>query len=164
MSKATSSSKQNEVFFIEKGKVAIEGIMDILLQDLNFEYVPFFKRKVCRIDQKDLESSSVIRDMIDMIRKDYNMKTLGVFANYYEDGNQYAPYHKDSYETSALTISFGGSREFLVKDEEGKVTKHLLENGDVCFFNNVFNDNHKHSVPIRKKMNDPRISLLFFVD
>ncbi len=99
-----------------------------------------------------------------MIRRDYNMKVLGVFANYYKDGDHYAPYHKDSYGSNALTISFGGAREFLVKDEEGKVEKYLLENGDVCYFNSQFNDTHKHSVPIRKKMNDPRISLLFFVD
>lgn len=88
---------------------------------------------------------------------------LAFWFNLYEDGNHYTPYHRDSYDCTVYTISFGGTRTFLSKDSEGKVTDYTLNDGDLMLFDEVWNAAHTHSVPKRKNQNDPRISMVIFV-
>ena len=98
------------------------------------------------------------------------MRVLGVFLNLYEgndsyEGEDYSPYHKDKYcKNGVFTVSVGGLRLLYTRNENTNIiTKHLIEDGDLLFFNNDFNNIHKHSIPKLKKYGDPRISIVFFV-
>ena len=144
-------------------------MFDILLLEQEFQYLNYFKRSVCKIDLEDLNEKwkhPLVIDMKEKIQDQYGVRVKGVFVNLYNSGDDYAPYHKDSYENinGVFMVSIGGSREFLTKnDETNKITKYLLEDGDLLFFNNHFNNIHKHSIPKRKKMNDKRISVVYYV-
>lgn len=164
--------KVNEgVMFHEKHIFTLHGytMFDILLKQENFQYVDFFKRSVCRIVIEDLKLSEkwkhpLIIDMKEKIEEKYGMLVRGVFLNLYE-GDNYAPYHRDTYNGNGVfTVSVGGARMLYNKNEStGVVTKHLLEDGDLFYFNNDFNNVHKHSIPKLKSYTDHRISVVFFV-
>lgn len=162
--------EDEQVVFHDKKKFTLHGfsMYDILISQEKFQYVNYFKRSVNRIDLHDLDSKwkhPLIIDMKEKIESDYGVKVLGVFINLYKDGQDYAPYHRDTYGcTGVFTVSIGGSRKFYTKHENtGKVEKYILEDGDLFFFNSEFNKHHKHSIPKVKSMNDPRISVVFFV-
>lgn len=150
-----------------------ESYYDYVKKELEFKYVSFFKREVCKLSREELLSVNkekeakypVTKQIVEMIENEHKVKTLGVFINHYRDGTDYAPYHKDSYGGDGVfTVSLGGSREFLTKDDSTKeVTYFTLDDGDVFYFNNTFNLFNKHSIPIRKKMNKSRISITIFV-
>lgn len=75
---------------------------------------------------------------------------VGVFCNYYRDGQDSAPYHKDLYGCDILSVSFGATRDFCVKDDGTRVvTKYALASGDVLFFPLAVNERTTHSVPKR---------------
>jgi len=156
------------VWFHEKHKFTLHGftMYDVLITQEYFQPVDRFKRSVNRIDLQDLElyKHPLIFSMTKKIEDEYGMRIKGVFINHYQ-GDDYAPYHRDSYDgvEGVFTVSIGGSRMFYTKnDNTGTVTKHLLEDGDLYFFNSKFNAKNKHSVPKLKKFTDPRISVVFF--
>jgi alkylated DNA repair dioxygenase AlkB len=91
-------------------------------------------------------------------------KVSGIFCNYYRDGNDWCPYHKDTYGTDVATFSFGGARRFLCKDDtSGKVEEFILEDGDVFFFDIEYNACHTHSIAKTKKKVDERVSVVCFL-
>ncbi|MDD4930858.1 MAG: hypothetical protein PHG66_01730 [Candidatus Colwellbacteria bacterium] len=161
------------MWFHEKGKFTLHGftMYDVLITQEQFQYVEYFKRSVLRIDLPEGLSEKwrhpLIGSMRDRIENEYGMKVKGVFGNHYEkEGNDYAPYHKDSYGDGkgVFTVSIGGTRMFYTKDDKtGVVTKHKLDDGDLFYFNSQFNSKHKHSIPKLKSYKDPRISIVFFV-
>lgn len=161
------------MWFHEKGKFTLHGftMYDVLITQERFQYVEYFKRSVLRIDLPNglIEKwmHPLIGSMRDRIENEYGMKVKGIFGNHYEkEGNDYAPYHKDSYGDGkgVFTVSIGGTRMFYTKDDKsGVVTKHKLEDGDLFYFNSQFNSKHKHSIPKLKSYKDPRISIVFFV-
>ena len=88
----------------------------------------------------------------------------GVFCNYYEDGNQYASYHKDQYGSDILSLTLGATRDFYFKhDTTGQRYHYALGHGDIFYFPDNINLAYKHSIPIRKKCKEPRINLTCFL-
>lgn len=161
---------KNDVVLHVKHKFTLHGftMYDLLILEEKFEYINYFKRSVCRIDLVELKEKwrhPLIIGMKDTIENEYGMLVKGVFINLYKNGDDYAPYHQDKYECNGVfTVSIGGDRDFLTKNNNTKlVTKYKLEDGDLFYFNEEFNKNNKHSIPKRKKMNKPRISVVFFV-
>lgn len=102
--------------------------------------------------------------MKEKIEEEYGMRVRGVFINLYKDGEDYALYHRDSYSGNGVfTVSIGGSRKFVKHEKSKEVTKYILEDGDLFFFNSEFNKHHKHSIPKVKNLKTSRISVVFFV-
>lgn len=86
-----------------------------------------------------------------------------VWMNYYRDGSDYTPYHKDSYNCIVACVSFGGSRIFKIRNDTTKNEQSFnLENGDIFVFDQEFNNTHQHSIMRTTKRVDPRVSLVFF--
>lgn len=48
------------------------------------------------------------------------------WLNLYRDGNDYTPYHRDSYNCKVLNISFGGIRKFSYKNNNGGELTHMI--------------------------------------
>lgn len=164
------NNEDNDCVFHIKGKFKLHGfsMYDILITQETFQRLDRYKRSVNRIDAPELVElykHPLIIDMKRTLEKEYGMNVKGVYLNFYKDGDDYAPYHKDSYGgTGIFTASFGASRYCYTKnDKTKKVTKYLLEDGDLFFFNSEFDKHNKHSIPKTKKVKDPRISVVFFV-
>lgn len=162
------SEDNGSTWFHEKAKFTLHGftMYDVLITQEQFQRVEFFKRSVLRIDiPYEKWMHPLIGSIHTRIENEYGMVVKGIFVNHY-DGDDYAPYHKDSYGDGkgVFTVSIGGTRMFYTKnDKTGLVTKHKLEDGDLFYFNSQFNSIHKHSIPKLKSYKDPRISVVLFV-
>lgn len=108
--------------------------------------------------------SATIDNIIITIQNHLQCRIRGAFINLYKNGNEYAPYHKDKYDSTVVSLSIGGTRDFFFKhDTTGVRHKWTLNDGDLFMFENSVNEKYKHSVPQRKKMNHPRICITIFV-
>lgn len=88
----------------------------------------------------------------------------GIFFNLYQNGSDHCPYHRDQYGTDVYTLSLGAQRGFLLKpdDKTQKTISDTLKSGDLYFMDEQIHKTHKHSIPKRVGVNDPRISIVFF--
>lgn len=125
----------------------------------------YFHRHYFRYDYLETHSRiPVLDNLIVDVEHQLDVKIIGAFCNYYKDGNDYTPYHKDSCNSDIITVSFGESRDFYFKhDKTGERTHIELNDGDLIYFPNSVNKDYKHSIPIRKKSKNPRISIVLFI-
>lgn len=92
-----------------------------------------------------------------------------VLANLYQDGNDKVGWHSDdekdmSQEHSIASLSFGASRDFLLRDKETKqITKITLNNGDLLIMLPGCQEKYQHSIPVRKGVKEQRLNLTFRV-
>lgn len=121
-------------------------------------------RLVCKLSVEEL--LHYVPEVVSII---YNVNTnigsiISCWLNYYRDGNDYTPYHQDSYGCKVLNISFGGVRKFAYKSiHGGSSTSYDMENGDCILFDQEFNALHTHTVTKTKKQCQPRVSLVLFI-
>lgn len=122
------------------------------------------------VHQWDPSSDSAIDNLIvglvQPLEHRFGVRVQGVFLNYYRNGEDYCPYHRDTYGCDVWTLSLGGTRDFLVKpDRTGtKSTKWTLESGDLYLMKRQLHQTYRHSIPARKGMNQGRISVVFFTN
>lgn len=110
-----------------------------------------FTRKAVSIS---LDEYPLITDLVIKVLKeitDINYLLLGIYINYYENGNMYTPNHshKGSHQ---LVISLGGERTLII----GK-KNYRMKNGDAVIFGSSI-----HGVPKEQNANE-RISIATFM-
>lgn len=115
----------------------------------------------------DNELCKTIRFIRDKVAKRFNFNPNFVLVNRYENGNQYIGYHSDDekdliQDAPIVGVSFGAEREILFKNKAtGKVKSLLLKHGSAFCMYCPTNANYMHSIPARKGVGGPRISLTF---
>ena len=149
-----------------------ESYFTYLFSEIPFTEVKYkntlLKRLIHRIDLQDFILFPTIQEIVKIIEINYKTLVNGIFCNLYRNGKDYTPYHSDSYKMNVITISFGGTRDFLtkaikdIKSTYKTIDSYKCEDGDIIYFNSAFNDIHKHSIPIRSRILEPRISLVLF--
>lgn len=111
-------------------------------------------RKACMIGQ----DHPYFKQLLIPITKALNQMTtteyviLGLYANYYEDGNMFTPSHSHK-DTHQLVLSLGATRTLKVGSKEW-----LLETGDAVLFGSS-----PHSVPKEPHVKEGRISIATFM-
>lgn len=136
-------------------------LFKILENNIKWNKINYFKRHVHHYDL----SLEELNELIVIISNTYSRKIMGVFCNFYADGNEYAPYHADKYNCDTCLVSLGVERTLRFKNNDTKLnTDFILKNGDLLFMPDDINNNYKHSLLKRTKINEPRISLLFFLE
>lgn len=90
----------------------------------------------------------------------------GVLLNLYENGEDHVSFHADDEGDMAddvpiVAISLGATRDFVFKHENGSRYNLALENGSLVIMQGDTQKVAKHSIPKRKKVSMPRISLTF---
>lgn len=114
--------------------------------------------------ESQCNSIDVLDELLQMVENSLDTNVHGIFCNLYRDGNDYTPFHQDSYGFPVFTVSFGDTRDFsLLPIQSGKSIKYKLENGDAFYFSTDTNSKYKHSIPRTTKKVGPRISLVFFI-
>ena len=97
--------------------------------------------------------------------KQQGFQPTGIWCNYYRDGKDYTPYHRDDYGgRGVLTYSFGTKRKFYMKRNTNKeVLKMSLGHGDVFYFDRETDSLYKHSIPKESGVEGGRVSIVLFV-
>jgi len=91
-----------------------------------------------------------------------------IFGNYYRNGDDYLPHHRDNYSTNGeavhvISLSFGASRRFTFK-KGGKVVESMpLDAGDMVIFDPYMNENYTHGIAKTPSLKEGRINLTCFV-
>jgi hypothetical protein len=166
---------------VTKGEISVipgfipTGYYCSLVEEIEFQSVKWgsagrvLPRKVAQFTYNEIYQNLVFMPNLDAVimlfctQMDIDPRRLSFWFNLYEDGNHYTPYHRDSYGCKVYTISFGGTRDFLSKDNDGNTKKYTLNDGDLMIFDEEWNEAHTHSVPKSKTQNAPRISMVIFI-
>ena len=136
-------------------------LFNLIHQQTLWTKVNYFKRHISHYQFNIYELNNILLD----IEKQFSKKVIGAFLNYYEDGNEYAPYHADKYGCDTCLLSLGTTRVLRYKENTTKENvDYILNSGDLLFIPNKINNNYKHSLLKTKKVNESRISILVFLE
>lgn len=109
---------------------------------------------------------AIIGSLVSKIETMSNSKVEGIWGNWYRNGNDYCPDHKDNYGTDIYCISFGGTRRVRFRnDKTNKLMYITVKSGDCYHFTSEFDSKHTHSVPKTKDKSycdKDRFSIVFF--
>jgi alkylated DNA repair dioxygenase AlkB len=156
----TIISKMNTIIHTPLFLENSEELFNIILQNTEWTKINYFKRHVSHYGFNIPKLNVILLD----IEKQFSRKVIGTFLNYYENGNEYAPYHADKYNCDTCLISLGTTRTLRYKSNETKENvDFILNSGDLLFLPNETNNNYKHSLLKTTKVNKPRISILAFL-
>lgn len=137
-----------------------DSLLTILTNKINWEKVNYYKRHVSHYEGNITEINNIISN----IEASFSRKVIAAFLNYYENGNEYAPYHSDKYGNDTCILSLGTSRILRYKNNiSNENTDFILNSGDLLYIPDEINNNYKHSLLKRTKINNSRISILFFL-
>lgn len=120
-------------------------------------------RLVYRYDPEERQIK-ILNRLIKLVEFKGHRTVMGVFCNYYRNGNDYTPWHQDSYGADIFTLSLGATREFQMKfHNQAGVVSYQLQNGDGYYFSQQINAQMKHCIPKIKEIVGERISIVFFL-
>jgi alkylated DNA repair dioxygenase AlkB len=123
-------------------------------------------RLTYRVESNDDPMMDILKPIITLIEKKNICHIEGVWGNWYRNGNDYCPDHKDDYGTDIYCLSFGGTRRVRFRnDKTNKLSYITVSSGDCYSFTTKFDATHKHSVPKTKASeyaNKERISIVLF--
>lgn len=125
----------------------------------------YLPRLVCRASHNSDQLWIIMKDIVSSIEKKWNCQVEGLWGNWYRDGKDYTPDHKDQYGCDIYCLSLGGSRRVRFRnDESNKLSYITTSNGDLYYFTEEFDNTHQHSVPKTTSSfyQDERISIVFF--
>lgn len=98
----------------------------------------------------DIQSAlfcQTVQQVLAKIQVEFKRQVVGLFANYYLNGNDYAPYHADQYGCDVVLVSFGTTRTLRYKhNTTSQNTDFILQAGDLLFISEHVNQNYKHSL------------------
>jgi len=122
-------------------------------------------RKIAHFESYNLPRK--LREVIQRIESEYQVPIMRqAFANLYRDGNDYCPYHSDRYGVDSFTISLGTTRDFCIRAKHSAhdIRKISLNSGDLFIIKKELHDSYNHAIYQSKRVKEPRISVLLFVD
>lgn len=102
-----------------------------------------------------------------------NVEISDIFANYYRNGNDYLPHHRDQYDDlHVVSLSFGATRTFsfqpsvqkgITPSGNEKNKSFELGEGDVIIFDPYTNQHYTHGIAKQPGVKTGRINLTCFV-
>ncbi len=135
------------------------ALFQVLQNAISWNKMNYFKRSISHYEGNVPQLNEIILQ----VQNNFERSVEGVFLNYYENGNDYAPYHADKYNCDTCLISLGETRILRYKhNTTGDNTDYNLANGDLLFIPDEINNNYKHSLLKRTKISGSRISMLIF--
>ena len=112
--------------------------------------------------------SKVIQWLSDLVEEKSGYEFNSVLLNLYRDGNDKVAWHADDEKSLTDTIniasvSIGAEREFQFKSKHNPEEKEeiLLTHGSLLIMHDPVQQHWLHQIPVRKKVNKPRINLTF---
>jgi hypothetical protein len=105
--------------------------------------------------------------ILEQMAKEFNMDIVESRLNYYENGNDWKPFHHDRHaygnikENYTIGVSLGAERCLEFKHvESGNILKFPQKNGDLFAFDKEINQLFQHSIPKDFLQKTDRISII----
>nr|UZT28867.1 hypothetical protein [Nucleocytoviricota sp.]UZT29346.1 hypothetical protein [Nucleocytoviricota sp.] len=121
------------------------------------------------------DKSPTFKHIIDSLCRYFNMTVGATRLNYYDNGEDWKPYHHDAAalkpekaknQNITVGLSLGLTREISFQHAEKRTTINFpLEDGVVYAFGNKVNVDFRHGIPqlIEKRLaNEPRLSIIIW--
>jgi alkylated DNA repair dioxygenase AlkB len=108
-----------------------------------------------------------MRDLLDIVCRQYNSEYNGILVNRYNDGTNYISDHSDGENTlgdsGVIAISYGAVRKFRIRDKKtkGKVIDIPTTPYSLIQMGGNFQAEFSHGIPVEKKIKDARYSMTF---
>lgn len=109
-----------------------------------------------------------LKDLKQIVEEKSNEKFNSCLLNLYHNGEEGMSWHSDAEKElkkngAIASLSFGAERNFYFKHKIDKNLKVsiLLEHGSLLVMKDTTQTNWLHSLPIQKKISNPRINLTF---
>lgn len=123
------------------------------------------ERTVIEWDQVG-EVGGEIKDIAVRIGQEIEFFPNACLLNFYRNGSDYIGWHSDKEvegpDYEVVTVSLGGERDIIFRNKESKEKRcYALKAGDACLMAGDTQKFWMHTIPKRKKQNEPRISLTF---
>lgn len=158
-----------------KSVISNEECQKIIDHLSEMEWYPFPLRKgknssrtLCNHHIAKTKVGQTIIEWLSSLFEKFEIKieVLGMFGNYYPDGEASLPHHSDQYGADVVSLSFGATRLFSFKScSDNKVQKPsmYLANGDMLIFDQEMNSKYKHGIGVQKQIKNPRFNITCFV-
>ena len=107
----------------------------------------------------------VLEELILLIEETYETNVSNVQCNYYRNGDDFRPYHRDYHKRHAFVLSLGASRKTVSRKRnspEGKV--YQMRRGDVLYSSSKINTKYEFSSVREPMIIKSRIEVTFFTD
>ena len=112
----------------------------------------------------------ILNRLIEYMNGKYGLNFNQILINWYRDGEDYIGMHSDDEReikkgSPVITVSLGATRDFVLQEKRGdengvkKRTVISMEDNMVIVMGGTCQKTHKHGVPKRKKVKEPRISI-----
>ena len=112
--------------------------------------------------------TKVIQRLSDRVEEKSGYKFNSVLLNQYRDGNDKVAWHADDEKSlgdiiNIASVSVGAERDFQFKSKHNSEEKKEIEltHGSLLVMHDPLQKNWLHQIPVRKKVNKPRINLTF---
>ena len=112
--------------------------------------------------------TKVIQRLSDIVEEESGYKFNSVLLNLYRDGNDKVAWHADDEKSltnniNIASVSVGAEREFQFKSKHNPEEKKeiLLTHGSLLVMHDPLQQHWLHQIPVRKRVNKPRINLTF---
>jgi alkylated DNA repair dioxygenase AlkB len=121
------------------------------------------------IKSQPLIAGSVLATLLADVNARLHTNFNGILINEYKNGTKYIGAHSDDESGLDKTnnivacISFGATRKFRIHRVEGgnAILDEPTTPGKLIVMEGDFQKHFKHSIPVEKRCNEPRISLTF---
>ena len=112
--------------------------------------------------------TKVIQRLSDRVEEKSGYEFNSVLLNQYRDGNDKVAWHADDEKSlgdiiNIASVSVGAERDFQFKSKHNSEEKKEIEltHGSLLVMHDPLQKNWLHQIPVRKKVNKPRINLTF---
>lgn len=107
----------------------------------------------------------ILKRVANVLQNKFCVEFKNVLCNYYRDGNDHIQWHsdnKDSINDKIISVSFGETRTFGIRECENHKKKRSMELKDktVVIFDREANDKYEHNIK-KEKNKEARINLTF---
>lgn len=114
----------------------------------------------------DWNESELVKEIKRIVEEKFETKFDYVLIHLYATGSDIIGYHADreSLNEEIVSVSFGTTRKFRLRkigETKGYEAQFLLNDGDVFHMKKGCQRKYKHSVPVEKKVKEPRINFTF---
>ncbi len=110
-------------------------------------------------------SNETLISLLKLVESFTGLSFNSILCNYYRNGIDYIPWHSDNENSIVenypiVSLSFGASRPFLVKNETFQVS-FVLSHGSLIVMSGHTQTYFKHSIPPDKALKEDRLNLSF---